>query len=49
MKNTLNTEFRTRVQDKITQDLSSFMIMVIYSVSITIGYMSIRLSVQGVC
>jgi hypothetical protein len=36
MKNTLKTEFRTRVQDKITQDSSSFMIMVTYAMSITI-------------
>jgi hypothetical protein len=36
MKNALQTEFRTRVQDKVTQDSSSFMIMVTYAMSITI-------------
>jgi hypothetical protein len=36
MKNTLKVEFRTRVQDKITQDSSFFMIMATGVMSITI-------------
>jgi hypothetical protein len=36
MKNTLKTEFKTRVQNKITQDASPFMIMVTCVMSITI-------------